>query len=191
MKELKRLFTKEELLTIPNILSYFRLALIPIIVWLYCFEQNFKLAIIAITVSALTDIVDGFIARKFNMVSDFGKIIDPIADKLTQGTVILCLTMQYDLMIGLVIFFVIKEFLIAFLGWLIIKRHDVVNSAKWFGKVNTVVLYFSMMFLLLFPSMNTAIANIIILICFVSMSIALLLYIRFFMNFLLKKNNKK
>ena len=79
------LFKKENVLTIPNLLSLFRLLLIPVIVWLYCVRQDYRWTIVALAVSGLSDILDGIIARKFNMVSDLGKILDPCADKLTPG----------------------------------------------------------------------------------------------------------
>ena len=90
-----RIFRKDQVLTIPNLLSVIRLALIPLIVWLYIGKQEYSAAVAVILISGATDIIDGFIARKFNMVSDLGKILDPVADKLTQATVILCLTVKY------------------------------------------------------------------------------------------------
>lgn len=188
--KIKGLFTKSQVLTIPNILTYCRLALIPVIVYLYVFAENYPFAIVAITLSSLTDIVDGFIARKFNMISDLGKIIDPIADKLTQGTIILCLTVQYEWMISLVVFFVIKDVLIGILGLLIIKKHDIVKHSEWFGKANTVVLYICMMLLLLFPSSIGQYANGIILVCAISMAIAFVLYIKHFASILIKNSKK-
>lgn len=71
------LFKKENVLTIPNLLSLFRLLLIPVIVWLYCVRQDYRWTIVALAVSGLSDILDGIIARKFNMVSDLGKIRIP------------------------------------------------------------------------------------------------------------------
>ena len=79
-------------------LSVVRLLLIPVIVWLYCGKQEYTAAVVVILLSGITDIADGIIARKYHMVSDFGKILDPIADKLTQAAIILCLTYNYPLM---------------------------------------------------------------------------------------------
>lgn len=104
-----RIFRKDQVLTIPNLLSVIRLALIPLIVWLYIGKQEYSAAVAVILISGATDIIDGFIARKFNMVSDLGKILDPVADKLTQATVILCLTVKYRWMRGLIVLFVVKE----------------------------------------------------------------------------------
>ena len=86
--------TRDQVLTIPNILSFFRFFLIPIIVWLYAFKGMREWATLVILVSGFTDILDGFIARKFNMMSDLGKALDPLADKLTQLAVLSCLIIE-------------------------------------------------------------------------------------------------
>ena len=131
--EVKKETAGDQVLTIPNLLSVIRLALIPLIVWLYIGKQEYSAAVAVILISGATDIIDGFIARKFNMVSDLGKILDPVADKLTQATVILCLTVKYRWMRGLIVLFVVKEIIMAVLGYMAIQKKDVVNSAKWYG----------------------------------------------------------
>ena len=86
---------KQQILTVPNLLSFFRLLLIPVIVWLYCSKEAYGLALVVLILSALTDIADGIIARKFHLVSDFGKALDPIADKLTQIATMGCLLQRF------------------------------------------------------------------------------------------------
>ena len=98
-----RILKKDQILTIPNLLSVIRLLLIPVIIWLYCIKKKYALAVGVIVLSGITDVADGIIARTCHMVSDFGKILDPIADKLTQGAIILCLTVQYPLMWVLIV----------------------------------------------------------------------------------------
>lgn len=186
-----RVFKKDQVLTIPNLLSLVRLALIPLIIWLYCVKQNFTLATVMILVSGLTDIVDGFIARRFHMVSDFGKILDPVADKLTQGAVIICLTVRYKLMYALIGLFVVKEAIMAAMGYLVIRKKNAVNSAKWYGKVNTLVLYVVMMVLILIPGIPDGLANGLILVCGVMMLLSLFLYIRFYRGLLAKGDGKE
>jgi len=78
-----RLFKRDQILTIPNLLSLVRLLMIPMIIWLYCEKEDYVAAAVMIVLSGLTDIADGIIARKFHLVSDLGKILDPVADKLT------------------------------------------------------------------------------------------------------------
>ncbi len=173
---------KNQIFTIPNLLSTVRLALIPLIIRLYCVNQNHIAAVMVILISGVTDIIDGFVARRFNMVSDFGKILDPVADKLTQGAIIVCLVKRYKLMWGLIAFFVVKELIMAAMGLFVIKKKGSVNSAKWYGKVNTVVLYISMMVLILFPGMSDVLANAIIISCSIVMLLSLLLYTRFYVK---------
>ena len=85
----------KQMLTIPNLLSVFRILLIPLIVWLYCGKQDYLLAAWVLLLSGVTDIADGFIARRFRMVSDLGKVLDPIADKLTQTAALVCLLTRF------------------------------------------------------------------------------------------------
>jgi len=175
-----RIFKKDQIVTIPNLLSLVRLLLIPVIVWLYCVKQENTAAVGVILLSGITDVADGIIARKFHMVSDFGKILDPIADKLTQGAVILCLTLQHPLMWALIVLFVIKEIGMGIMGLATIKKTDLVNSAKWHGKVNTVVLYGVMILLILFQEMPEGLANALILLCAGMILMTFVLYANFY-----------
>ena len=173
---MKRIFNKKQILTVPNLLSVIRIAMIPVIVWLYSVEKNYYGAIAVVILSAATDIIDGFIARHFNMISDFGKALDPLADKLTQAALLLCLLSKYKLMWGLIAVFGICEITKLTLGIIIAKKHDEVNGAKWYGKANTVIIYATMMALILFPRMSVGIANALILFCGAVMIAAHVLY---------------
>ena len=185
--DMKRFFSKHQILTVPNLLSLVRLILIPIIVWLYSFEKNYYAAIGVILLSGATDIVDGWIARHFNMISDFGKALDPLADKLTQGTLLLCLLSKYELMCGMIVIFAFGEITKFTLGIIIAKKHDQVIGAKWYGKANTVVINMTMMLLILVPQMNKEISNALILLCGAIMIIAHALYFNLYIGILLKK----
>ena len=105
---MKKRFSKKEILTIPNFISFFRIALIPLFLWLYCAEEKPFAAIAVLAVSGISDIADGIIARRFNMVSDFGKLLDPVADKLTQAALILSLSVRYPEIWALFFIFVGK-----------------------------------------------------------------------------------
>ena len=136
--------TAKQIFTIPNILSFFRLALVPLIVWLYCFEFAVEWTIFVLLISGLTDVVDGYIARKFNMITDFGKFIDPVADKVTQGVLLICLLIKFPwiwLPLGIMI---VKETSAFILRLLLFKKQEEVESAEWHGKLTTVVLYLVM-----------------------------------------------
>lgn len=185
------LFKKENVLTIPNLLSLFRLLLIPVIVWLYCVRQDYRWTIVALAVSGLSDILDGIIARKFNMVSDLGKILDPCADKLTQAAVLFCLAVRYPLIWGMILLFACKELIMALMGYMAIKYMDVVNSAKWYGKVNTVILYTVSAILILLPDIPSWAAQLLICLCGLSMIISLILYIRFYLLLFKQEKGQK
>lgn len=175
---------RENFLTIPNLLSLFRIFLIPLIVWLYCKLKHYTATIAVIALSGATDIIDGKIARKFNMVSDVGKVLDPVADKLTQAALVICLISRYKWMWALLSLFVVKESLMALWGYLTLKRTDTVNSAKWYGKVSTVVLYSVMMILIFFVDIPQATANALIIFCGVVMLMSLVLYGLFYRSIL-------
>lgn len=175
-----RILKKDQILTIPNLLSLVRLALIPVIIWLYCSRKNQGAVVAVIVLSGLTDIVDGYIARKFNMVSDFGKILDPIADKLTQAALIICLISGYKLMIPLIIEFILRELVMLLMGYLAIRRKNQVNSSQWFGKLTTVMMYAVMSLLILFPGIPMWCANAMIILCGITMLASLIMYARFY-----------
>ena len=134
-----------KIVTIPNILSAFRLLLIPLIVWLYCAEENYILTGNVLILSVLTDIIDGFISRRFHMISDLGKVLDSIADKLTQAAMLICLLLRFPLMIVPLILMVIKETFMGITGFLVIKHKGTVQGANWHGKAATILLYAMMM----------------------------------------------
>ena len=152
--------------TIPNILSMIRICLIPFIVWYYfdtTIEYNLLIVMGLVMVSGLTDVVDGFIARRFNMISDVGKILDPIADKLTQASVVFCLCTKHTVLIPLVIIIVIKE-LFMLIGTLVILNDVDAETpyARWWGKLATVVLYALMVLVIISDYFNGFIPDIVI-----------------------------
>lgn len=130
----------KKVFTIPNILSFFRICLIPVIVWLYCMEHQYQYAGYVLILSGVTDMADGFIARKFHMISDLGKILDPIADKLTQAVMLICLTIRFPLMLIPFILMVFKETFMGITGFLVMHRKGIVEGANWHGKVATILL---------------------------------------------------
>ena len=84
-------FNKKDLFTIPNLMGYFRILLIPVFCYFYIKKQAYLLAAGIVLISSLTDLFDGYIARRFNMVTELGKALDPVADKLTHAALALCL----------------------------------------------------------------------------------------------------
>lgn len=181
---MKKLFKKEQIFTVPNLLSLLRLLMIPVIIWLYGEKQNPYAAAAMIVLSGITDVADGIIARRFGLVSDLGKILDPVADKLTQAALIYCLIARYDGMFWLLLLFAAKEIVMGISGLVIIKKKDVVNSAQWFGKLATVVLYAVMFLLFLFPAIQETVVNIMILACAGTILLSMVKYLLFYKKLL-------
>lgn len=124
---------------VPNILTIIRFLLIPIII-IFAIQNNYIATIIALTISGITDILDGYIARKFNFISDFGKLMDPLADKATQVALLVTLTIQKIIPIWIILVVVIKEFLMIS-GASFLYGKELVVSSKWYGKLATVLFY--------------------------------------------------
>ncbi|MBQ6540613.1 MAG: CDP-alcohol phosphatidyltransferase family protein [Oscillospiraceae bacterium] len=172
--------------TIPNILTLLRLAMIPIIVWLYAGRHAYLPAALVVGLSGLTDIADGVIARRYNMVTDAGKIIDPIADKLTQLAVIICLATRFAPMRILLCAHIVKELAMGIMGLMALKKKSV-NSAKWYGKMSTVAVFSVTVLHLLIPDMPLNISRILVALCLAVMTLALVMYIRFYYELLHNK----
>ncbi len=168
--------SQSRILTIPNLLSFFRLCLIPVFMWLYCVEKNYLWTGIILILSGLTDTVDGIIARKFNMISDLGKVLDPIADKLTQAAMLFCLLTRFPLMIAPLALMVVKEFFMGVTGLLVIRKTGEVFGADWHGKVNTWLLYAMMILHVFWYNIPDTVSRVLIGICVVMMLISLVLY---------------
>ena len=159
---------KQDWFTIPNILGYFRIALIPVFVWTYLRAKttgDYLAAAWIIGLSGVTDLFDGLIARRFNQVTELGKVLDPIADKLTQCALAFCLASRYGFMWIMAGLLVVKESCMTVLG-LALYRHNrrKLNGAMWFGKVATAFLYGAVFLLLLAPGITDLWANVLILV---------------------------
>ena len=176
MKEGNTGSSQSKILTIPNLLSFFRLCLIPVFMWLYCVEKNYLWTGIVLIISGLTDTVDGIIARKFNMISDLGKVLDPIADKVTQAAMLFCLLTRFPLMIAPLALMVVKEFFMGVTGLMVIQKTGKVFGADWHGKVNTWLLYAMMILHVFWYNIPDIVSKVLIGICVVMMLISLVLY---------------
>lgn len=124
---------------IPNILTILRFILIPVILY-FIFTGHYLLGFIFFTISGITDILDGAIARKFNLITNFGKLMDPLADKLTQISVLATLVFQKIIPFWILIVVLLKE-LLMIIGASFLYGKDVVVYSKWFGKLATVLFY--------------------------------------------------
>lgn len=182
-------FKKEDIFTIPNMLSFFRIILIPFIVVLYMKYQRYGWTTFIIILSGATDIVDGWIARHFNMVSDFGKILDPISDKLTQAAILLCLVSRFPSMIYIFLFMAVKETIMGITGLLSIKYSGEVHGADWHGKLTTVMLYAMMLVHIVWYGIPMNVSNTLLIIVAGVMLVSLTLYCSHNVE-MIKKNRK-
>ena len=172
---------KKEILTIPNLLSLFRLILIPVYVSIYLHADtpgDYTLAAAILAVSCLTDLVDGKIARKFNQITTLGKFLDPLADKATQGAMILCLAVHHPVLWALLVLFVVKEGFQLIAMLLTLRKGMALDGALMAGKISTTILFVTLIIMVLFPGMGTMTANLLTAICFVALVIAFVQYIR-------------
>ena len=167
-------------------MSYFRLALIPVFVWLYLAAeetQDYYIAAVVLAVSALTDLFDGKIARKFNQITELGKFIDPLADKLTHGAVIVCLINRFPIVWMLLGVYIIKEGFMGVMGLIILKHNgEKLDGAMWYGKVCTAILFIVMVAMLLFPNLPPEAVTILVCVCSIVMLLAFIMYVPVFVR---------
>lgn len=171
---------KKEILTIPNLLSLFRLALIPVymIIYLNATESShYYLAAGILAVSCITDMIDGKIARHFNMVSTIGKILDPVADKATQFTLIVCLAVRYPVLLYLIVLFVIKEGFQLIVGGITLRKGKMLDGALIAGKICTTVLFLSLILMVMLPTLDYEAVIVITIVDAVFMVISFIQYI--------------
>ena len=181
---------KHKVITIPNILSLFRLLLIPVIIWLYIVKEDPVLTTVILVFSGITDIVDGIVARKCHMVSDFGKAFDPVADKLTQIAMLFCFVSRFKWMLLPLCVMVIKEVTAGILGLLVIRKTGKVDGAVWHGKATTVSLYSMMIIHLIWYNIPSVISGILIGACTALALLSAFMYSRENVRILLGKKNE-
>lgn len=172
---------KKEVFTIPNLLSAFRIILIPVYMTIYLRANDIYDCVLAgsiLAISCLTDLVDGKIARRFNMISTLGKILDPIADKATQFTLTLCLALRHPVLWLVMAVFVVKEMFQLIAGLIHLRKGKILPGALMEGKVCTTVFFVSLIAMVLFPGMNATLISIITGVNVVFLVISFIGYIR-------------
>lgn len=166
---------------IPNTLSLLRIALVPVFMVLYLLPSVAdKWAFLILLVSGVSDVLDGVIARKFNQITDCGKLLDPLSDKLTQVAVVVALTTRYPELLPLTILCFVKELCQGIGGIILLKKGSAVRGSKWFGKVSTVVFYVCMLILVLWPESPPAFHWVLAGVAGASMLMAFLGYLKMF-----------
>jgi len=178
---------KNEIFTVPNILVYIRILLMPVFVVMYINASDtadYVMAFVVMVLAFITDFLDGQIARRFNCVTDLGKIIDPVADKLYQFAVALCLMIKYPAMTSVAVVLFVKEISMGIMGLVLISKGGKVFGAKWYGKISTGFVDLSMVFLLLAPlfglTISSAATNALIYACDAILIFAAIMYFRLF-----------
>ena len=167
---------------IPNILTIIRFILIPVILY-FIITGNYLLGFVFFTISGITDILDGTIARKYNLISTFGKLMDPLADKLTQISVLATLTFKDIIPFWILVIVILKE-LIMIIGASFLYGKDVVVYSKWFGKLATVLFYLAIVLSLIdkqfgFSGIWRNIDMVLYCVALVSTVFSLIMYVKY------------
>ena len=181
-----RFFHIEWKMNIPNALSLARIALLPVFAGLYLNsnDQN-SLAYWAfgvLVLSGITDSLDGIIARKFNQITDLGKLLDPLADKLTQVTVVICLALRYSVVVYLLVICLVKELCQGLGGLILLHRGEKIRGARWFGKVSTFTFYGVMTLIVGWPEMPKGLLVTLVVIVALLMLFAFFKYMTMFFH---------
>lgn len=133
---------KSEIFNIPNILSMIRLLLVGVLIYFFSLDRYIPALIVYVT-AGITDVIDGYIARKYNMITPLGKLLDPVADKLMLLSALLCMFSKGIISSQIMILIFVKEALLVIGGWILLRIKNVVVEANIFGKVTTVMFFCS------------------------------------------------
>ena len=170
-----------KLKNIPNILSVIRICLVFVFVALFFSLEHPYAALLIFLLAGFTDILDGYLARRNQWVSNLGKILDPFADKLMQCTVLICLYIKDFIPILFVLTFVCKELVSLILGVVVIKRRSVTIVSKWYGKFTVCLFYATVAAFMIFKSYLMLHPTVKFLICVpavISAIVTLIAYIK-------------
>ena len=161
---------------IPNYLTTARLILVPVFAYLVLGAENLPAAALVFIISGITDIIDGYIAKKYNMVTDFGKVYDPFVDKLMQITAIVCLAIAKLVPMWIIAVVICKEIAMIIIGGLLYLKKIVVYS-YWYGKTATVIFYAVIILMILWQDMPKAWNTALLITVIISMLIAAVGYL--------------
>jgi len=135
-------------MNLPNFLTLIRFLLVPVMT-IFLIKENFTAAIITYILASITDILDGYIARKYNLITKLGKILDPMADKLLQFSALVGLWVMNIIPFWITLIFFLKEVFMGLGALKLLKNKDVVVPSKWFGKLSTVFFFIAIIFSML------------------------------------------
>lgn len=138
--DLKRIEKKD--INVPNMLSLLRIfIIIPFVI--FFLKERYILAGVMLAISGVSDMFDGFIARKFNCITRLGKLLDPVADKLTLAAVMICLGIKFHSLLVIVIILLFKDLSMMVAGSILLRRGIDPPASRWYGKLSTAFFYFS------------------------------------------------
>ncbi|MEE0958010.1 MAG: CDP-alcohol phosphatidyltransferase family protein [Ruminococcus sp.] len=135
-------FSPRDLVTVPNLLTYLRFLLVAPFIYFFL-NENYIMAAVCIGLSGLSDCLDGFFARRFNQVTSLGKILDPIADKVTLVSVAICMLIYMPSLLPIMLVMIGKEFIMLLGGMILLAMKITPPPARWYGKVATIIFYVS------------------------------------------------
>ena len=167
-----------KLKNIPNILSIIRIILVAVFVYTaFCVSE--KVALIVFLLAGATDVVDGYLARRNNWITDLGKILDPFADKLMQCTVLISLYIKKLIPLWFVIPFFAKELFTLLIGFVVIKKRSVVVVSKWYGKLTVCLFYLTIVVSVIFAEhINGVLTFVVFLPAIIAAIATLIAYIK-------------
>lgn len=167
-------------MNIPNILTVIRILMVPVFIYTYLHvsPEYAYVPVCMLLFSGLTDIADGYIARHFNMITPLGRFLDPVADKLTIVSVIVCLSLRHSILWALVGIYAIKEITLALIGLARLKSWRNSIAAKWYGKASTVLLYILMLTVMLFPAISDQIILILMILPLAFIILSFIFYLK-------------
>lgn len=193
--ENKKIITKKsDLWTVPNLLTYLRFVLVvPFVI--FFLGENYLLSAICIALSGISDCLDGFFARKLNQVTQLGKILDPIADKVTLISVMLCMAFYAPNVIPILVVLIAKDVVMLLGGVSLLKRKITPPAAEWFGKLATIVFYFAVCIIVFLKAVinyeNILIDDILLSITAVVMLYALYRYYKIYRDLIKEDKEEK
>ena len=178
---------------IPNLLSIIRLCLVPIFIYLFFLDypKNIWYAVVIFFIAGATDVVDGWLARRNNWISNVGKILDPLADKMMQCTALICFYIKSIIPLWLVLTYICKELLILAGAVFVFRKKSVVVKSSFWGKFAVCVFYLSIAALVSLQSAPEDVKNMwTIAICAVMLCFALVALVQYFREYIRSKMAK-
>lgn len=192
MENEKWSFKPSDLVTVPNLITYVRFLLVAPFMYFFI-KGNYIIAMLCIGFSGLSDCFDGLFARRLNQVTSLGKILDPIADKITLFCVALCMLFYAPKLLPLMIILMVKEIAMLICGLVLLIKKIAPPAAKWYGKFATVVFYFSVCVIIFLKAVfryeSETFVTVLFIITAIAMVFALVNYAIVFLNLI--KSSKK